>query len=315
VRLLFACMTLTALSTSWVFAQQAPNTEVPKQEITIDLSNSARMTFVRIEPGEFLMGSPENDRQSPPDERPQRRVKITRAFFLGRYEVTRGQFRVFADETNYKTAWEVERLYRNWRKPDFPQTDEHPVVMMAWSDAKAFCDWLEKHPKAKATGVTEVRLPTEAEWEYSCRAGTTTRYFSGDREDDLKGFANVADKSWKRNHRFAYAQLNWDDGFAFTAPVGKFKPNRFGLYDMHGNAAEWCEDYHGPYADLGTTDPVRLVAPRGHEYRVCRGGSFDSSVGVCASGHRTDQAVGHDIGFRVLVPRDMRGFAPIMGEF
>src|SRR5262249_51249049 len=158
--------------------------------------------------GKFRMGSPDSDDQALDDEKPQHEVEITRAFYLGKLEVTRGQFRKFVQEVGYTADGERAGDRATWRDAQyFQQTDQHPVVWVSRNDAKAYCDWLStKEGK-------EYRLPREAEWEYSCRAGTTTRFHSGDSEEGLK--------------RVARFGLNWSDG---TAPVGQLQPNSFGLY-------------------------------------------------------------------------------------
>ena len=268
------------------------------------------MTFVRIEPGEFLMGGRPDEKDVPPDARPQRRVKITRAYYLGKHEVTVGQFRKFVEQTKFITNDEKKRLSRNWRKTGYPQTDLYPVVCVTWYDAKEFCTWLQKHAKAKELGVINVRLPSEAEWEYACRAGTTTRYSSGDRNSDLQGYANVADLSKKRRGFWAAGGTEpWDDGFAYAAPVGHYKPNKWGLHDMHGNVEEWCEDYYGPYTHLPTTDPLRTSkTEEGLDHRICRGGNWQSPAAGALSYGRLHCSVdsnspysGTGIGFRVCI--------------
>src|SRR5262249_44371955 len=127
-----------------------------------------------------------------------------------------------------------------YRDPGFEQTDAHPVVNVSWNDAMAFCAWLSKKEGKQH------RLPTEAAWEYCCRAGTTSRFYSGDSDDSLRTVGNIADRSLRGRLDFnAYLEgeiknyyakwfsvVSWDDGFPFTAPVGQFKPNAFGLYDM-----------------------------------------------------------------------------------
>ena len=184
------------------------------------------------------------------EEHPQRRVRITKPFYLGTYHVTRGQFRQFvnADSDGYKTDaekggrrgpgglgpqrrkdFEWNEKY-SWRNPGFEQSDEHPVVCVSWNDAIAFCNWLSKK------GGKTYRLPTEAEWEYACRAGTKTRYYSGDDPETLATVGNVGDAAAKASFPDWKGTIKANDGYVFTSPVGKFKPNPFGLYDMHGNA-------------------------------------------------------------------------------
>jgi formylglycine-generating enzyme required for sulfatase activity len=121
-----------------------------------------------------------------------------------------------------------------------------------WNDARAFCDWL-----SKKSGQA-VRLPTEAQWEYACRAGTNTIYAWGDNPDDGKGWANCADQTLKKKMDAtpAFAFFTWDDGFVYTSPVGTFKANAFGLHDMIGNVWQWCDDSFGAYDKDAAIDPV-----------------------------------------------------------
>ena len=196
-------------------------------------------------------------------EYPQHRVRITKPFYLGTYHVTRGQFRQFVADTGYKTdaekgeepgafGWDPDKKEfdfnekYSWRNVGFEQTDEHPVVNVSWNDAKAFCEWLSK--KENQT----YRLPTEAEWEYACRAGTTTRYSSGDDPETLAKVGNVADATAKAKFPDWTWTIKASDGYVFTSPVGSFQPNANGLYDMHGNAWQWCADWYGAeyYAKL-----------------------------------------------------------------
>ena len=236
------------------------------------IQNSLGMKFVLIPPGEFVMGSdesaealaqdyPQYDRKrfvELSDEGPAHKVRITHPFYLGQYEVTVGEFRRFVEASGYQPeseadgtggygynpdydpaksargdAFEGRNQKYSWRNPGFPQDEHHPVVNVTWNDAVAMCKWL-----SKTEGHT-YRLPTEAEWEYAGRAGTRTRYYSGDDPQSLLRAANVFDadaaKNWQQWKKFA---LDEPDGFAFTAPVGSFAPNAFGLYDIHGNAWE-----------------------------------------------------------------------------
>jgi formylglycine-generating enzyme required for sulfatase activity len=266
----------------------------------------------RIPGGEFLMGSPETDKDSRPEERPQHHVRIS-PFYLGVTEVTRGQFRLFVDQTGYRTEAEkdgkggigwneesrgfVQHPRFTWRNPAFEQTDEHPVVNVSWNDAVEFCKWL-----SRVEGQT-FRLPTEAEWEYACRAGTTTRFSGGDDPETLATVANVADAA----ARAKYPNWTWAiagrDGYVYTAPVGRFHPNGFGLYDMHGNVWEWCSD--GYMADYYEHSPVDdPPGPSGIAHRLIRGGSFsrdprDARSAYRLSPHRLTVFRSMDLGFRV----------------
>jgi formylglycine-generating enzyme required for sulfatase activity len=236
-------------------------------------------------------------------------VRITRPFYLGKNEITRGQFGAFVANTEYVTFGEKNHRANNWRKPGYAVTDEHPITYVSWDDAKAFCAWLAKHRGARDIGIKEIRLPTEAEWEYACRAGTTTRYYSGDRREDLRGVANLADYAYKRRYTFAAGRIvPWDDGYDYTAPVGKFSSNQFGLYDMIGNVGEWCEDYFGPYKYMPLVDPVRSVKHDGTfgSDRVWRGGSYRASEITARASHRSHEILdGGDpvdnVGFRVYL--------------
>jgi formylglycine-generating enzyme required for sulfatase activity len=264
------------------------------------ITNSIGMKLVWIPAGEFLMGGQEPAEKlakafaaynRPPeyfnDEYPRHRVRITRPFYLGRCEVTVGQFRQFVKQSGYKTEAEKDgeggwgyiatagkcdgrRLEFNWQNPGFPQTDDHPVVNVTWNDAVAFCAWL-----SRKEGKT-YRLPTEAEWEYACRAGTTTRYHNGDDPDKLPEVANVADAKGRTTFPHVH-ELEIPPGSRpkFTAPVGSLKPNTFGLFDMHGNVWEWCADRYGEdyYAKSPLDDPT---GPDADGLRVRRGGAWHS---------------------------------------
>ncbi len=222
-------------------------TKCPPKELTFDLGKGVKLEMVLIPAGELLMGSPDSDKDAFPFEKPQHRVRITKPFYLGTYHVTRGQFRQFIADSGYKTdpektdtkgafGWNPETKTFDfnekycWRNAGFEQTDEHPVINVTWNDAVAFCKWL-----SKKEGKT-YRLPTEAEWEYACRGGTITRYYSGDDPETLAKVGNVADAAVKAKFPDWKFTSKANDGYVFTAPVGKFKPNAFGLYDMHGNA-------------------------------------------------------------------------------
>ena len=152
-----------------------------------------------------------------------------------------------------------------------------------------------------------VKLPTEAQWEYACRAGTTTAYPWGDNSDDGKGWANCADQSLQKklpNAPASWTYFNWDDGYLFTSPVGSFKPNAFGLYDMIGNAWQWCQDPYGPYDKAAVTDPTGpITGSTPTQTYVQRGGSWIGGPGVCRSANRhwrNPDGRYDGIGFRVV---------------
>jgi formylglycine-generating enzyme len=177
---------------------------------------------------------------------------------------------------------------------------DHPVVNVSWNDAVAFCQWL-----SRKEGKT-YRLPTEAEWEYACRAGTITRYCCGDDPETLVSFGNVADAAAKKKYPDWTHVIKGNDGYVFTSRVGSFQPNPFGLYDMHGNAWQWCADWYDPkyYANSPAGDPK---GPASGQSRVLRGGSWDCWPDGACSANR--MRLGHSIryciaGFRVARDKD-----------
>ena len=255
------------------------------------------MKLTLIPAGDFMMGSSEGEAGAQPNEHPRHQVQITRPFYLGTYSVTHGQFARFVAATNYKTDAEKDgqggtgytreakipwdqRPEFTWRNTGYEQTDEHPVVNVSWNDAVAFCKWLSDQE-----GAT-YRLPTEAEWEYACRAGTTTAYFFGDNPRDLALYANTANATAKQNLPTFHPTLDAPVGFEFTVPVGSFRPNPLGLYDMLGNAWQWCADWYGSgyYLELQLTDPQGPAAGSGH---VMRGGSWVNSAARCRCSTRS----------------------------
>jgi sulfatase modifying factor 1 len=263
------------------------------------LHNSLGMSLVRIPAGEFLMGTPppQTDAQKEDYNEAERQhtVRITRDFYIGKHEVTRGAFAKFVDTTGYKTTLErtggtgfgydpasksIEILPRfNWREVGYPTRDDQPVFNIDWDDATAFCKWL-----TQKEGHTH-RLPTEAEWEYVCRGGTKTQYSTGDDEDSLKGFANLSDASFIAKYPAATWSVAWNDGHAFAAPVGSFRPNAFGVYDMHGNVWEWCQDwYAADYFEHSPTDDP--PGPATGTIHVLRGGAFTNRFRFLRSADR-----------------------------
>jgi formylglycine-generating enzyme required for sulfatase activity len=285
----------------------------------VELTNSIGMKLTLIPPGEFQMGSSvsaaEIDRRLPGGkvewyevEHPQHLVRLTRPFYLGTHEVTVADFRRFVTATGHKTTAEKEGTARgwkdrkwsdikglSWKTPGFDQQETHPVTCVSWDDAVAFCHWLSREE-----GRT-YRLPTEAEWEYACRAGTDTLFFWGDDPDDGQGYLNGADETGTPEGRAWSYKFNFKDGYATTSPVGRFKPNAFGLCDMLGNVWEWCSDWWGSgySGESPVDDPPGAAAGLG---RVSRGGSWGNGARYCRSAGRSGGTPGDrssSLGFRV----------------
>lgn len=260
-----------------------------KEQPRTDFTNTLGMKFKLVPAGKFTMGSSQEEiarlvgmasgdevlRGMIRSEGPAHEVEITQPFYMGTTEVTVGQFRKFvAANPAYSVGDE------RWNDPGFPQSDDFPVVWVSWQNAVDFCTWLS------ATERRKYRLPTEAEWEYSCRAGKTgARYCYGDVDIELEDFA------WFDNH-----------SGGGTRRVGEKKPNAYGLYDMHGNVFEFCQDWHGLnyYQNGAVKDPT---GPEGTT-RVTRGGGWNYPLLFCRSAFRS-WAEPYDrrdcIGFRVLL--------------
>jgi sulfatase modifying factor 1 len=267
------------------------------------------IAFVRVPAGDFSMGSDEpvaaladaypglerSRFEDLSDEAPVHRVRITQPFEMSRHEITVGQFRAFLQRSGhvpesvedgtggygYNPAYDPATSSRgdafegrlpkySWKNPGFAQGDDHPVVNVTWNDAVALAHWLTQQE-----GRT-YRLPTEAEWEYACRAGGNGRYQHGNDPAGLTRVGNTFDED---------SAVNWPawrdravpgrDGHAFTAPVGSYAPNAFGLFDLHGNVWEWVSDWYGEdtYAQSPQDDPA---GPADGGVKVRRGGSWHS---------------------------------------
>ncbi|MES2308451.1 MAG: SUMF1/EgtB/PvdO family nonheme iron enzyme [Verrucomicrobiota bacterium] len=265
--------------------------------------NTVGMPFVKIPSGRFIMGSVEGAQ----DEKPLHAVTISRSFNIGVYPVRVKDFEEFVKATGYKTEFEtapkksifawLKGKYKNddasivsWRSPGISQNGDHPVVLITIKDAKAFCDWLSQKEGR------HYRLPTEAEWEYACRGGTNTSYSFGNSAKDLPAYA--------------WFKKNSPTG---TQPVGMLQPNPFGLYDMHGNVWEYCEDFYGPYSDLPVVDPLLKVDSEFGP--IIRGGSWiDDKYGDYASQGFNLRSASR---YHVYYPRimlDWVGFRVVMEE-
>lgn len=234
--------------TSW--AQESPKR----------ITNSIGMELRQISAGNFVMGAESLYR----DTRPAHPVTLSRSFYLGTHEVTQQQYEQVLEHNPSKTRGAM-----------------HPVENVTWDDAVRFCRRLTARSEEKAAGRV-YRLPTEAEWEYACRAGTTTKFSFGEDEKLL--------------NRHAWYHVNSDGG---SHPVGQKKPNPWGLYDMHGNVEEWCQDWYGDYPATAQTDPTGAATG---SFRVVRGGGWSHVAPFLPAAYRgavelTERS--SSLGFRV----------------
>ncbi|MCX7393972.1 MAG: formylglycine-generating enzyme family protein [Planctomycetales bacterium] len=237
--------------------------------------NSIEMELIYCPPGRFVMGSPESDPEARPEEKPQVEVEISRGFHLGKYEVTYAQWRAIMQTE----PWKAQEGVR--------ESDRAAVAYVSWYDCQEFCSRLSKREGKK------YRLPTAAEWEYACRAGTMTRFSFGDDATKLSDYG-----WWGKSDPNGNAK---DE--PFTHEVGIKLPNLWGFYDMHGNVWEWCEDADVPRM-LGGRDPLSLGESTSNRY--IRGGAWWHVATDCRSAYRpsdTPDSKHIDLGFRVtLVP-------------
>jgi len=264
--------------------------------------------MVLIPSGTFQMGSTDGEN----DEKPLHTVAVS-SFYLSKYEVTVAEFRTFIEASGYRTDAEKEgssRGYegtewkdvkdRNWRHdPEGkPAPDNHPVINVSWNDTQEYARWL-----SQKTGYS-YRLPTEAEWEYTAGNGARhTKYSWGDGGPNGKNGGNVADESKNPSSGSVWSTKfdGFNDGYWYTAPVGSYNPNDFGLFDMTGNVWEWCSDWYGSdyYAKSPSKDPT---GPSSGSYRVIRGGSWCSFPQNCRVAFRGNDAPGSRndyVGFRL----------------
>jgi formylglycine-generating enzyme required for sulfatase activity len=236
-----------------------------------EVANSIGMKLVLIPPGKFVMGSPatEAEREAGED---QHEVAITRPFYLGAHTVTQGQFaKVMGKNPSFFQP-------RNGGSPD------HPAEQVRWAEAREFCTKLSALPEEKKAGRT-YRLPSEAEWEYACRAGTTTPFNVGD---------TLSSRQANFNGNFPYGGAEKGPFLRRTAKVGSYPPNAWGLYDMHGNVYEWCNDWYDPgYYKKSPKEnpkgPEKGVVPTGFRsyfFVVVRGGCWLDEGRACRSGRR-----------------------------
>jgi formylglycine-generating enzyme required for sulfatase activity len=240
--------------------------------ILSSLTNLVGIKMVLVPPGSFIMGAPETEPGQEAGESPVHMVTITRPFFISACPITQGQFK-----------WVMGHNPSHFSIKN-GGSEDHPVETVSWHDARAFCDWLSALDTELMEGQ-HYRVPTEAEWEYACRAGTQGAYSFGNDISALLSFG------WYR-----------DNAGGVTQATGQLRPNPWGLYDMHGNVRQWCLDFYKRkyYADSATADPK---GPRSGRYRVVRGGSWYNEAKFCRSAHRgryLPDEKSRLIGFRVV---------------
>lgn len=252
--------------------------------------------MVVVPEGSFLMGSPSSEEGRAEDEGPQHQVHLVKAFGIGKYEVTRGQFRAFVEATSYRTQAEQddkgcftlavrEKVNRrgwtakqNWRNAELyglkQNSDDHPVLCISLQDTQAYIMWLNETQLRAGKGT--YRLPTEAEWEYAARAGTNTLYSFGTDITTLCEYGNGGDLTSLPDGNMWREKVFCEDGHVYTASAGSFRANGFGLYDMQGNVWEWTEDcWHDHYNDAPTNGEAWEDANGGDcSRRVARGGAW-----------------------------------------
>ncbi|MDP6546753.1 MAG: formylglycine-generating enzyme family protein [Phycisphaerae bacterium] len=259
--------TLTKRRSELVQAKRIPET------LTLDLGKGVTMKLVLIPVGTFLMGSPNDEKGRANNEDPQHKVTISKPFYMSIHEVTQAQWRAVMGSEPWGG--------RHFVKPG----DNNALNWVSWKDASRFCE-----TSSKKTGK-RVALPTEAQWEYACRAGSKMAYGFGDDASKLGDYAWYADNTNKRDQEYPHA-------------VGRKKPNAFGLYDMHGNVWEWCRDHRHKNYRGAPTDGTAWVDKPPTGLRVLRGGAWGYDPKHCRTAHRfagipTDRYV--HVGFRPVV--------------
>ena len=283
---------------------------------TVKIGGGIMMDMIFVPAGSFMMGSRltaadtaaryGGSEESYTDEQPHHRVRINSPFYVGRHEVTVAQFKRFLEESDHlMDGQKGGTVHRNgaltvdenvsWDSPGFEQSDAHPVVLVSWDDAVAFCKWLGR--KDSRT----YRLPTEAEWEYACRAGSDAVFWWGSEVDRTGETGNVNDP--KRSDEVEEADRATTRNVATrTAAVGQYTANHLGLHDMIGNVREWCADAYGPYSPQLDAEPT--VVPHA-QARAIRGSAWcdDARESRSANRFHGDPGSRHDcVGFRVLTP-------------
>jgi formylglycine-generating enzyme required for sulfatase activity len=260
--------------------QKFMNLEEIKDLALEDLANDTQLEMMLIPGGTFIMGSPKEEENSMDSERPQHEVTIE-PFFMGKYQVTQAQWRFVAQLPQVNRELEQD--------PSHFKGDNRPVEQVSWEDAVEFCDRLSQY-----TGRT-YRLPSEAEWEYACRAGSAKPFAFGD---------TITTNEVNYDGNYTYGNAPKGEYRGRTTPVGTFQPNAFGLYDMHGNVWEWCQDsWHSNYKGAPTDGSAWLDNEESSNRKLLRGGSWFNYPANCRSAFRYDNDLDYRIGnfgFRVV---------------
>ncbi|MBW8017647.1 MAG: SUMF1/EgtB/PvdO family nonheme iron enzyme [Planctomycetes bacterium] len=268
--------------------------------MTVDLADGTPMEFVLIPAGDFVIG----DSSGNDDELPLTHVKIEKSFWMSKFEVTNAQYNAFNADHNsryeHKGSWQFSEKHLGWPL----NTPDQPVVRVSWNDAQGFCDYISAKTGKKAS------LPTEAQWEYACRAGTNTPFNYGGLDTDFSTFANMSDATirelafdtdGRKTADILPRDARFNDTALVTVKAGSYKPNRWGLHDMHGNVWEWTQSKYTPYPYLsgdGRNDSD------GVSQRVVRGGSWYDRPKRCRSGYRLSYPAWqkiYNVGLRIVI--------------
>ncbi len=277
-----------------------------QKPLEIEIGNGQRLVFVKIPAGAFVMGSHEG----PSDERPPTAVTIDTPFWICTTEVSLAQFQCF--DPGHRNGF-YDQHYKDQVRPGYAMDKpDYPVIRVSWNQALAFCNWLSERSRRNVT------LPTEAQWEYACRAGSASVMSFGSVTNDFAPFANLADlqlrkmavigvdpqpmKNPNKYWDFLPKIATVDDGHMLLAPVASYRPNAWNLHDMHGNVGEWCLDTYRPYPYAANTDDLRDAGPAVR--KVVRGGSWNDRPHRATSSFRLDfpswQQI-YNVGFRPVI--------------
>jgi formylglycine-generating enzyme required for sulfatase activity len=279
---------------AWAHVAPEQIAEAKRHGVPVAFENDLGMRFVLIPAGTFLMGSPEDEERRREDET-QHEVTISRPFYMQTTEMTNEQYRQLHPEHDSYLATGVRGLATGLTL----NLPNQPVVYVSWIDAAKFSDQLSERDPRRS-----YRLPTEAQWEYACRAGTKSRFWWGSSEEEAGRYANVPDAAGQRAWRKQLGpSFKTDDGYVAAAPVATYRSNPWGLFDMLGNVSEWCNEWYGYY------DPKPVTDPRGSPtttLHVVRGGScYPSADWFVSSAARERRIHGQKwerLGFRLVSP-------------